>query len=369
MLLTNFTIRGVYLKASRKTRHRLIAILARSCFVSAAVFLVACAGPNSSPTITYSAETDIVDPTISYAASTSDARLDYREGWFQDGEHRIHFVEAGDGPLILLYHGFPSYWFSWHDQIEFLASDYRVIAVDGLGAGLSSKPEASEAYTVKALAAQLDRLAEALSPGERFVLIGHDWGAPLSFAYAQWRPDRLRGVIGMSAPPLNNLLAQLAASPEQQAISDYMQRFRAITLDAIQANGIAKTVAEQSYAKLAATGELSAREIELFHASVGRAEAVHGGMNWYRANIPPWDEIDDGSQWPSADARLEIPALFIWGEADGIFLPEIIDSLLVTETNLQIARLPGIGHWTPMEQPELANSAIRTFLGTLETTP
>lgn len=357
------------MKASGKTRRQIMAIFARSCAISAAVFLAACASPNASPSITYSAETDIVDPAIVYAESVSGARLDYREGWFQDGDHRIHFVEAGDGPLILLYHGFPSFWLSWHDQIEFLASDYRVIAIDGLGAGLSSKPEAPDAYTVQALAEQLDRLAEALSPGERFVLIGHDWGAPLSFAYAQWRPDRLRGVIGMSAPPLNNLLSQLAASPEQQAISDYMQRFRAITLETITANEIAKTVAEQSYAKLADNGELSPREIELFHASVGRAEAVHGGMNWYRANIPPWDEIDGESQWPSADARLNIPALFIWGEADGIFLPEIIDSLLKTETNLQIARLPGIGHWTPMEQPELANSAIRTFLEALETTP
>ncbi|GLQ21380.1 alpha/beta fold hydrolase [Algimonas porphyrae] len=324
--------------------------------------------PSNAPErLRYSAPDSIEDPAIRYAQSLSDH--DYKEGWFQDENIRLHFVEAGTGPLILLYHGFPSNWLSWRDQIELLAQDYRVVAVDGLGAGLSSKPQERAPYRVEALAGQIDRLTEALAPGERFVLIGHDWGAPLSFAYAQWKPERLHGVIGMSAPPLNRLLAELARSPEQQAISHYMQRFSEITREEIDSTGLAQTIAVQSYAKLQRDQQLSDEEMALFHAAVGRTDAVDGGMNWYRANIPPWDEIDDAAQWPGPDAELTGPALFIWGEEDTIFLPSIIDALLAAEPNLRIARLPDVGHWTSMDQPEQANAAILTFLEELETLP
>lgn len=343
---------------------RLMAMLCLSVIVTSCMDTTV---EDASSLIHYSNDTQIADPAIHYAESLSEH--DYKEGWFADGDLQLHFVEAGTGPLIILYHGFPSYWLSWREQIEVLAKDYRVVAVDGLGAGLSSKPDTLAPYRVEALAAQLDRLAIALAPEERFVLIGHDWGAPLSFAYAQSRPDRLHGVIGMSAPPFNAMLAELARSPEQQAISDYMLRFATITRDDIEQNGLAKTIAEQSYAKLDADGELSDREIAFFHASVGQTEAVDGGMSWYRANIPPWDAIDAASQWPGPDVRLSVPALFIWGEADTIFLPSMIDAILDAEPSLEIARLPDVGHWTSMEKPELANAAILTFLEELETLP
>jgi pimeloyl-ACP methyl ester carboxylesterase len=329
------------------------------------IFSTSCA--NDPNPVQYSATSEIADSAIIYAQSLS--HLDYKEGWFNDGETELHFVEAGSGPLIILYHGFPSYWLSWRDQIEALATTHRVIAVDGLGANLSSKPNTLAPYRVEALAHQIDRFANALSPGEPFVLIGHDWGAALSFAYAQAYPDRLRGVIGMSAPPYNNLLALLATSPEQQAISGYMQRFRNITFEQIKTENMATLIAEQSYAGLAQKAALNEKELALFHSSIGQSDTIDGGMNWYRANIPPWDAIDVDLQWPGADVRLSIPALFIWGEADGIFLPSTIDAMMAAEPKLQIARLPGVGHWTSMEEPALANTAILNFLGQLEHLP
>jgi pimeloyl-ACP methyl ester carboxylesterase len=303
-----------------------------------------------------------MDPAVAYAETVSQNALDYREGYFQDGPQRLHFVEAGNGPLIILYHGFPSYWLSWREQFEAFAPHYRVIAVDGLGAGLSSKPEDLNLYKAEALAAQLDRFAHAIAPNEKFILIGHDWGSVLSLAYAQSRPERLHGVVGMSAPPLNNLLAQLTNNPKQQENSAYMQRFKQTTRADIEATDMATRVAQQSYARLEKSGELSAREIELFHQSVGRIEAVDSGMNWYRANIPSWDDIDDASQWPGADVRLKIPALYIHGKKDPIFRPEVLDAMLEAEPMMEIVRLPGIGHWTSMEKPELSNDAIRTFI-------
>lgn len=307
-----------------------------------------------------------MDPAVQYAESVSQFKLNYREGYFEDGPERLHFVEAGNGPLIILYHGFPSYWLSWREQFEAFAPHYRVIAVDGLGAGLSSKPDDLSLYKAEALAAQLDRFAHAVAPDEKFILIGHDWGSVLSLSYAQSRPDRLHGVVGMSAPPMNNLLAQLKNNPKQQANSEYMQRFKHTTRAQIEANRIAQRIARESYARLKTDSELTPREIELFHEVVGQTDAVNSGMNWYRANIPAWDDIDDASQWPGAAIRLKVPALYIHGERDMIFRPEVLDAMLEAEPMMEIVRLPGVGHWTSMEQPELANAAIQQFIEKLQ---
>ena len=99
------------------------------------------------------------DPAVVYANRVTKTDSAYREGYFEHEGLRLHYVEAGEGDLVILYHGFPSYWLSFLDQMEALKPQYRVVAVDGLGAGLSDKPDTLSAYRVEALAAQLDGLA------------------------------------------------------------------------------------------------------------------------------------------------------------------------------------------------------------------
>jgi epoxide hydrolase 4 len=130
------------------------------------------------------------DPAVAHANSISTGAIGYREGYYGSGDTRLHYVEAGRGPLVILYHGFPSFWYSWFDQMEVLKTRYRVVAVDGLGANLSGKPADLAPYRVEALAKQLDGLARHLNGKRRFTLVGHDWGAALAFAYAQAYPAR-----------------------------------------------------------------------------------------------------------------------------------------------------------------------------------
>jgi epoxide hydrolase 4 len=303
------------------------------------------------------------DPAVAYANTTKSGAIGYREGYFGKGDTRLHYVETGKGPLVILYHGFPSFWYSWFDQMEALKANYRVVAVDGLGAGLSAKPERLEPYRVARLAAQIDALALRLNGRKRFALIGHDWGAALAFAYAQGYPDRLHAVIGMSAPPYNQFLDLVRTSAEQQERSQYMQAFRTVTLDAIKERKLTELIWQQSYGSLIARGDLTHKEGELFRAALSDPRAINSGMNWYRANMPPINEIGPGTYWPTNNAPIRVPALMIWGEADGTFLPEFLDGLPAYAPKVEIVRLPGINHWTPMEQPAAANAAITGFLG------
>ncbi len=308
------------------------------------------------------AQSTVGDPAVAYANQVGRDHVSYREGYFGRGETRLHYVEAGHGPLVILYHGFPSFWFSFFDQMELLKTRYRVVAVDGLGAGLSAKPLDLAPYRIDRLAAQLDDLARHLNGPSRFALIGHDWGAALAFAYAQGYPDRLTAVIGLSAPPYNLFLDLVATDTEQQQRSAYMEQFLKLTLNDLETPGATERVWQQSYGRLIAAGGLTAARGELFRQALSNPMAVNGGMNWYRANIPEFARINATSRWPSDNPRIKVPALLLWGDADQTFVSAAADRMVSYATAATVIHLPGVNHWATLERPELANAAIAAFL-------
>lgn len=333
---------------------------------TSAIMLGGCGQPNAErprtllPTAEQAVEAP--DPAVTYANAHRSGDVGYTEGYFGDGDTRLHYVEAGSGSLVILYHGFPSFWYSWFDQMEALKSDYRVVAIDGLGSGLSAKPLGLEHYDIAKLAAQLDVFSRRIGGGEKYVLIGHDWGSVLALSYAQAYPDRLHKVVGMSAPPLNLFLAYAATDPEQQRRSEYMQRFKVTSLEMLEAANAAPGVAQRSYEALGERGDLSPEEVELFRSALSSNATLYAAMNWYRANIPPFDAVTDEDLWPAPDARIEVPGLFIWGEKDEVFVEPLIDSIEHVEPNLRTVVLPGINHWTSMEKSEVATRTILEFL-------
>ena len=302
------------------------------------------------------------DPAVEHANRVRTGTIAYHEGYVSEGDDRLHFVEAGEGPLIIFYHGFPSFWYCWFNQMEILKTRFRVVAVDGLGAGLSAKPDTLDAYRVKNLANQLDAFASSICDDRRFILVGHDWGAALSFAYAQAYPERLNAVIGMSAPPYNLFLELVRTNAEQQARSQYMQRFREIALQDIINDGLPNLIWQEAYGKLISTGMLTHKEGELFRSALADPRAIDGGMNWYRANLADFVDTDPSYQWPGPSRKIEVPSMLIWGDSDTTFVE---DFLLRTEEwapRLSIVRIADVGHWTPIEAPQNANAAIESFL-------
>ena len=122
---------------------------------------------------------------------------------------RIHAVEKGEGPLVVLVHGFPESWYSWRHQIPVLAdAGYRVVAIDPRGYGRSSKFRAQTAYRIKELVGVIDAYGE-----EKAVVVGHDWGAPVAWTFAWLHPDRCAGVVGVSVPFAGRGVIGLPGSP------------------------------------------------------------------------------------------------------------------------------------------------------------
>ena len=274
----------------------------------------------------------------------------------------LHYVEAGSGPLVIFYHGFPLFWFSFHHQMSALKDHYRVVVVDGLGVNLSSKPTDLEKYKLVNLAAQLDALANHLAPGESFSLVGHDWGGALAWSFAQAYPDRLEKVIGINAPPTNQLLHLLQTNEEQRKRSSYMWLIRGGKTHTLITENGARRLWKNAYAKFRDLPHFTKAHDESFREALAIPGAVDGGINWYRANIPLLQDLEEAECWPSPTASTPVPALLIWGETDTTFVAEFIDELDQYANNLEVKRLPDIGHTPMLEAPSLTTSIIEEFL-------
>lgn len=308
------------------------------------------------------------------------------------GRLKMHVAERGEGPLVVLLHGFPESWYSWRHQLRALAENgYRAVAADQRGYGGTDKPEAIEAYDQVELAADAASLVTALG-GEQAVVVGHDWGAPVAWHTALLHPERVRAVVGMSIPyggrsrnsPLQKI-QQLGA-----AMFFYMNYF--------QEPGIAEAELEanvrDSLRRVLMTWSgddpdgsalrpkptdstfldgmpdlpdplpkwLTDEDIDFV---VGEFEksGFRGPLNWYRNFDRSWERTE-----PLADAKVTQPALFVAGAKDGALLmsqkplermPDYVPKLA------EQVIIPDVGHWVQQEASEQVNTALLRFLGSI----
>lgn len=303
---------------------------------------------------------------------------------------RIHAMECGEGPLVLLVHGFPESWYSWRKQLPVLAeAGYRAVAIDVRGYGRSSKPTAVEDYRmVKHVADNVD-VVSALGE-ERAVIVGHDWGAPIAWHSALLRPDRFVALALLSVPysprsPQRPTEALGALGGGEEFYMIYFQqpgRAEAeIEADVrgwlagmyFTASGDAPPPREGTMATVAAGGQLRDRFVVPEHMPawlneqdldfyVGEFErsGFAGPLNRYRNLDRDWEDFAAFTFAP-----VTVPTLFIGGERDG---PTVWGAGAISrfEQNLPQLRgshvLEGCGHWVQQERPTETNELLLEFL-------
>ena len=308
------------------------------------------------------------------------------------GGSRLHYVEAGSGPLVLLVHGFPESWYSWRHQLPALAAaGYHAVAIDVRGYGRSSKPQAVEDYRMVRHVADNVGLVHALG-AESAVIIGHDWGAPIAWSSAMLRPDVFRAVAGLSVPfsppgDVRPLALLRALGGDEEFYIEYFQEpgraEREIEADVrgwlrgfmFTASGDAPppdpTVG--TVATVSRGGQLKDR----FHqpatlpgwlteddVDVYAAEFEHGGfagpLNRYRNIDRDWEDLA-----PWRGASISVPSLFIGGDRDGPTIWGAGSIAAFPQTLPRLHRsliLAGCGHWTQQERPNEVNEALVDFL-------
>lgn len=306
---------------------------------------------------------------------------------------RIHYVEEGTGPLVLLLHGWPESWYSWRHQLPALAAaGYRVIAPDQRGYGQSDSPEAIAAYSIFNLVGDAVGLVRAL--GEKSAVVaGHDWGALVAQQCALLRPDLFRALILLSVPyitrkPIRPAAAYHLATQQVHFYQEYFQEpgrverelaenvkgallglYYRSSGDAPPSDVAGRFPKEMRFVDACLAGRpetlppwLTETDLDYYAAEFTRA-GFRGGINWYRNFDSNWaaTPFQDG-------AKIMQPTLYVVGDRDLVLklAPDDAKAMPGNVPNLKGQHtLSGCGHWTQQERPDEVNRLTIEFLRTL----
>lgn len=269
--------------------------------------------------------------------------------------------EAGDGDrLALCLHGFPESRFSWRAQMPLLAElGYRVWAPDLRGYGETEpKPQDVNSYRMERLLEDVAALIDAAGAKE-VTLVAHDWGAAVAWTFAALKVRPLTRLIIMNVPHPAVFAQVLRRSPKQMLRSWYMAFFQIPGLPermllANDARAIRRAFSGMAKDK----SRFPETVLDRYAADAQRPGAMTGMINWYRAAARHPDFMRE--PW----AKIEIPTLVIWGEADAALGLETLEGTDALVPDLQIKRLPGVSHWVQQEAPEAVNALMADWLAT-----
>ncbi len=299
---------------------------------------------------------------------------------------KMHLAEQGEGPLVLLLHGWPESWYSWRHQLPALAAaGYHAVAPDVRGYGRTDAPEAIDSYTMKNHTADAVGILDALGE-QTAVVVGHDWGAPMAWTSALLYPERVSAVVGLSVPytprspmPPTQLFKQIFGDNffyilyfqepgvvEAEFDADPRKFLRVMMHSASgDAERNAMLPPKKKGAKfLDGMAEpkrqpawLTEADLDYYVTEFERT-GLSGGFNRYRNMDRDWEQLPQ-----LAGAKVQQPALFISGELDPVRAFANADSLKENVPSLREAvTIEGAGHWVQQEAPEEVNRALIEFL-------
>jgi len=291
----------------------------------------------------------------SFSSLMTNDGVELREGYAEVGDDiTLHYVEAGEGPMVVLLHGFPEFWFGWRQQIAPLAAaGFRVVAPDTRGYNLSSRPAEVQDYAVDRLATDIRGLIEKLG-SESALLVGHDWGGTIAWTMAMNYPDVVdRLAILNAAHPRR--LQQGLMNPNQLRKSWYFFFFALPGLpeDVVHARDwhFFRHFLQD------ANPPYTPQELERYVEAWSQEGAATGMINYYRASVR-------GSQKEAKAAirPISAPTLVIWGQRDGYLGSDLAEPEHDDVPNLQgVERLPDASHWVHHDEAERVNELLIDF--------
>lgn len=259
---------------------------------------------------------------------------------------KIHYVKAGNGPLVVFVHGFPDYWYSWRHQIQGLQDESTVVALDTRGYNLSDKPQAEEQYDMALLVS--DVLAVIKSEGaSKATLVGHDWGGAICWSTAMAHPQIVEQLVIVNLPHMSCLVRELMAEDSKQhKASQYARTFQEKEshkfLNATILSSIVPTQTEQD---------------RILYKEAFEKSSINGLMNYYRRNYPR-----EPYQIPQVP-KIQMPVLQFHGLADKALLaPALNGTWEHLAKDWTLVTLPGVDHWAHVQQAEKVTQTMRWWL-------
>ncbi|HXG68085.1 MAG TPA: alpha/beta hydrolase [Blastocatellia bacterium] len=281
----------------------------------------------------------------SAAAQTSDLEQRVEHGYADNNGVKIHYASLGKGPLIVMIHGFPDYWYSWRDQMEGLSANYQVVAIDQRGYNLSDKPKGVENYDMRLLVSDVVAVIRHLGQ-DKAIVVGHDWGGAVAWGLAMALPDMVEKLIILNLPHPRGITRELANNPQQQKNSQYARNF--------QKEGFHKELTPEGLAGWVKDPEAKKKYIEAFRRS--DFEAM---LNYYKRNYPREPYKED----TSPVVKVKAPVLMIHGLNDTALLAAGLNNTWEwLEKDLTLVTIPGAGHFVQQDASDLVTRTIKMWL-------
>lgn len=270
---------------------------------------------------------------------------------------RLHVIEAGptDGPLVILLHGFPEFWFGWRRQIACLAeAGWHVLVPDQRGYNLSSKPSGLPAYRMDRLAGDVIGLMDALGY-RKACLVGHDWGGAIAWVTAVLHPEQVEKLVVLNAPYPPVTLSTLLRHPGQLWKSGYMYFFQLPRLPEWVLRKKDYQLMIQGMRGSSQPGAFQASDFEVYRQAWAQPGAMTGMLNWYRAFFRRPFRLP-------LSPRLQMPVLLLWGAQDVALGRELAEASIRLCTGGRLVYFENASHWLQHEQAEAVNQHLLEFI-------
>ena len=266
----------------------------------------------------------------------------------------LHYVTQGSGPLMLMLHGFPEFWYSWRYQIPEFASDFKVVAPDLRGYNDSDKPKSKSAYALSELTRDVEGIIRGLGY-DSCVLVAHDWGGGIAWNFAYTYPQMVERLIIMNCPHFAKF-SQGLQTPQQLLRSWYMFFFQLPAIPELFLQAQDYQFIENAFKGMAVNkSAFTLEDIEAYKDAIAKRGALSAAINYYRNFLNPQTFNQNWS-------ILEVPTLMIWGEEDTALGKELTYGTEAYVKDFQIRYIPNCSHWVQQEQPQLVNQYMREFL-------
>ena len=275
--------------------------------------------------------------------------------FFQNGSVKLHAVAAGpkNGPLVLLLHGFPEFWYGWHRQIEPLAAaGFRVLVPDQRGYNLSSKPPGVKSYALSELTSDVMAIADQLGQ-QRIFLAGHDWGAAVAWSTALLQPGRIAKLAILNVPHPSVMRRYLQSNRRQMRRSWYIFFFQLPLLPEMFFRARNFRVGVSSLVRSSRAGTFSSDDLARYRAAWSQPGALTAMINWYRAGLRVRSRF--------ADRSVRMPTRILWGQRDAFLLPEMAQESLRYCTDAELISFPDASHWLQHEEPDRVSHFLIEF--------
>jgi epoxide hydrolase 4 len=274
---------------------------------------------------------------------------------FQNGAIQLHAVAAGppDGPVVVLLHGFPEFWYSWHQQIEPLASaGFRVIVPDQRGYHKSSKPRGIASYSLSHLTSDVLAIADQLGQ-EHIFLAGHDWGGAVAWSVALMHPQRIAKLAILNVPHPSVMRRYLNTNRRQLRRSWYMFFFQLPWLPEAFFSAFRFRLGIRSLVRSSRPNTFSPEDLAQYRVAWSEAGALTAMINWYRA------AARFRSKFP--DSTVHVPTRILWGERDAFLVSEMAHDSLGYCDSAELYTFANASHWLQHEESARVSELLIDF--------